>query len=201
MTVLAIPPEMRRRLTTSDVQRMFEIGLIDPHERVELIEGELISRGKSFQAAEDGELAPMSPKHNKHEWLKIRLNRWLTRRLSDDLVLAVESTLYLDERTLVEPDMMIYPANILPEDVRGHDLKLAIEIGDTSLSFDLKTKAALYARYGISHYWAIDAETLETHRHSLPSDDGYQSIRTAARDEPLDLPFAPDLELQLGELK
>lgn len=180
-----IPAQMRRRFTTAEVLRMAETGLLKPQERVELIEGELTL---------------MSPKHNKHEWLKARLVRWLSRRLRDELILAVESTLYLDERSFVEPDLMVYRANLMPEDVRGPDVLLAIEVSDSSLAFDLNVKAPLYARHGVPLYWAIDAETLETTLHAAPGETGYGDVRTLAKDAALTLPFAPEAMLSLGAL-
>src|SRR5215813_13459340 len=93
-----VPDNRRWRFTTADVIRMVETGLLGRDQRVELIEGEL---------------AMMSPKHNRHEWLKARLNVWLARRLPPGLVLAVESTLYLAAQTFVEPDIMTYPEDIL----------------------------------------------------------------------------------------
>lgn len=185
MNAPLIPAEMRRRFTTADVERMVETGLIRPQERVELIEGEL---------------ALMSPKHNRHEWVKVRLNEWLVRRLPSDLILAPETTLYLSERTFVEPDLLIYPRHILPEDVRGPDVTLLIEIGDSSLDFDLNAKAALYARHGIAHYWAVDAETLAAHVHEAPGEDGYAAVRVADKDEALAAPFVSEA-LSLGALR
>jgi hypothetical protein len=39
---------------------------------------------------------------------------------------------------------------------RPGDLRLAVEISDTTLGFDLTTKAELYARAGIVEYWVVD---------------------------------------------
>jgi len=186
MNAPLIPAEMRRRFTTADVERMVETGLIRPQERVELIEGEL---------------ALMSPKHNRHEWVKVRLAEALTPFMKPNgLILAVETTLYLSERTFVEPDLLIYPRHILPEDVRGPDVTLLIEIGDSSLDFDLNAKAALYARHGIAHYWAVDAETLAAHVHEAPGEDGYAAVRVADKDEALAAPFVREA-LTLGALR
>ncbi len=50
----------------------------------------------------------------------------LAARKPRDLRLGVETSLYLDERTFVEPDLCLYPKQILPEDVRGRDVLLAV---------------------------------------------------------------------------
>jgi Uma2 family endonuclease len=46
-------------------------------------------------------------------------------------------------------------------------LHLVVEVADTTLSFDLTTKAALYARAGIVEYWVLDVpgRRLIVHRH------------------------------------
>jgi hypothetical protein len=38
---------------------------------------------------------------------------------------------------------------------KPQDLRLVVEIADTSLSFDLNVKAALYARAGVIEYWVL----------------------------------------------
>jgi Uma2 family endonuclease len=68
-----------------------------------------------------------------------------------------------------EPDLIVLKrsfwefksSNPLPQ-----DLHLVVEISDTTLSFDLTKKAALYARAGIVEYWALDvaARRLVVHR-------------------------------------
>jgi Uma2 family endonuclease len=182
-----IPSGMRRRFTTEDVLRMVETGVLHPDERVELIEGELTL---------------MSPKHNRHEWLKNRTVRWLVPRLPSDLILAVESTLYLSKPSFSEPDLLVYPDRLNSEDVRGPDVDLLIEIGDSSLGYDLNTKAPLYADHGVRHYWVMDAQTLTTHVHQGPTaQGGYSDVCQVKQDEGLQFPFAPALSLCLADLK
>ena len=38
------------------------------------------------------------------------------------------------------------------------DLRMVVEISDTTLRFDMTVKAALYARAGIVEYWVLDIE-------------------------------------------
>jgi Uma2 family endonuclease len=54
------------------------------------------------------------------------------------------------------------------------DIVLVVEIADTTLSFDLRTKAPLYARAGFPEYWVLDSRALIAHRD--PRDGEYQSI-------------------------
>jgi len=54
---------------------------------------------------------------------------------------------------LNKPDTAIPTAQPRPQDIR-----LLIEISDSTRSYDLGTKAALYARAGIPEYWAVCVE-------------------------------------------
>ena len=51
---------------------------------------------------------------------------------------------------------------------RGDELELAVEVADTSVSFDLSRKAILYARAGVQEYWVLDLKRrmLIVHRQS-----------------------------------
>ena len=116
----------RRSFTVAEIRRMVEAGIIAEDENFELIEGELV---------------PMSPKGNQHEVIKAALNRILAQHAPEELRLAIETSLYLDERTFVEPDLCLYPIRILPEEVKGADVLLAIEVAGSSISYDRGLKA------------------------------------------------------------
>lgn len=84
-----------------------------------------------------------------------------------------------------EPDVIVlrqetsnYVGNPRPE-----DLHLVIEISDTSLPFDLKTKAALYARAGIVEYWIIDVSAKRLIVHRNPQGGSYLFVVAYEQDE------------------
>ena len=151
----------RRSFTVAEIRRMVEAGIIAEDENFELIEGELV---------------PMSPKGNQHEVIKAALNRVFARHAPDELRLAIETSLYLDERTFVEPDLCLYPKRILPEDVRGRDVLLAVEVAGSSMSYDRGLKARIYARHGVGELWVVDAATREAWVHRRPEADGHWGI-------------------------
>ncbi|MDZ4790563.1 MAG: hypothetical protein SGJ17_05050 [Hyphomicrobiales bacterium] len=62
---------LRRAFTVADVERMVEVGLIGPEERLEIISGEIV---------------PMSPKGNHHEVLRTTLADYWGRRLPPELI-------------------------------------------------------------------------------------------------------------------
>jgi Uma2 family endonuclease len=80
-----------------------------------------------------------------------------------------------DAVVLARPGTETLGANPKPADVL-----LAIEIADSSLRFDLRTKAALYARAGIEDYWVIDIPGRRIVVHREPSAGRYRSGRPDA---------------------
>lgn len=78
------------------------------------------------------------------------------------------------------------------------DLRLVVEIADTSLNFDLTTKAALYARAGIVEYWVLDVarRRLLVHRDAKAS--GYASIIAYSEHESVAPLAAPQAEFRVA---
>jgi Uma2 family endonuclease len=179
------PALSRRLFTTRDVFRMVEAGIMDEDENVELIHGELVV---------------MPAKKNDHEIVKSALIRWLARNASDDLVLGVETTLYLAEMLFVEPDLMLYPRRLKPQEITGPDITLLIEVSDDSMSRDLGLKAGIYSQYGVADYWVVDAETRRVIVHRRPSDEGYRSVEVFDADAEVAGLRAPALKMRLGDL-
>ncbi len=174
----------RRAFTVKDVLRMVEMGVLGRDERFELIGGEIV---------------PMSPKGIRHEIIKQWVNQTLVKQLSDDFDIIPETTFYLSDDTFIEPDFVIYPAGQLAE-LSPQTCKLAIEIGDSSLSYDLGRKARLYAEFGIQELWVIDANSHETTVHRDPKDGSYGTITQVAKDADLSPRLVPDLTLRLSDM-
>ncbi|HZZ37291.1 MAG TPA: Uma2 family endonuclease [Caulobacteraceae bacterium] len=175
----------RRAFTVEEIWAMQRAGLLDEESPFELWEGELVV---------------MSPKQNRHEIWKRRLDRILQRGLPDELDVAVEPSLYLSDMTFLEPDLLVHPGAILPVDVRGPDVLLVIEVADSSIRKDLNPKARLYAKYGVRHYWVFDAENRRAHLLSEPAEGGYQSAQIVEADGEVTLPFEPALTIRLADL-
>jgi Uma2 family endonuclease len=175
---------VRHRFTVDEVLAMQEAGVID---------------GGDYELI-DGDLCVVAAKKNDHEIVKRRLNAWLIRNLASNLCVAVEASLFLDGSNAPEPDLMVHADALLPEQVRGADVHLLIEIADQTLIKDLRTKAALYATHGVSLYWVIEAATRRTHVHAGPQADGsWTSITVLEADQPLSVPGA-DTAILLSEL-
>jgi Uma2 family endonuclease len=149
---------------------MQSAGVLAPDERLELIEGVLVA---------------MNAKKNNHEIVKNELVELLALRKPKTVRLAVESSLFLAPDCVLEPDILLYRKTLLPEDVRGPDALLVIEIADTSQARDLQVKAPLYARHCVRDYWVVDVAARITTVHRAPGPDGYGEISEQPADAAL----------------
>jgi Uma2 family endonuclease len=175
----------RRVWTRAEIEAMVKAGIIDEDERFELIGGEVV---------------PMSPKGARHELVKLEINRLLMRALGDEFNVLVETTLWLDETSFVEPDICLWPRSIAPVSQRGHDVTLVIEIADTSLAYDLGRKIGIYAAYGVAEVWVINALTLVTRIHRSIGAEGYRDVSEVEPDGTLMPLRHPGLSFSLAGL-
>ena len=175
----------RRIWTVAEIEAIVRAGIIAEDERFELIGGEVV---------------PMLPKGGRHEMVKLELNQHFQRIGPDNLYIAPETTLRLDENSFVEPDFCIFPRSIFPGDLRGYDVLLAIEISDTSLRYDLGRKIGIYGAYGIPEVWVVNADTLVTHVHRQLGAAGYGAILEARPEEDVTATRAPAISMNLSRL-
>jgi Uma2 family endonuclease len=71
-------------------------------------------------------------------------------------------------------------------------LRLVVEVADSTLGFDLRTKAALYARAGIAEYWVLDIAGRRMIVHRNPQAGTYVSVAAYNEDESVAPLAAPD---------
>jgi len=184
-----LPP--RRAFNVDDIRRMVEAGVLHESERIELVEGEIVV---------------MAAKSVVHDLIQNALNLALSKTVSDGLFVGNGSTLQLTEDVLVEPDLAVISRAIYNTDPRSYarptanDVLLIIEISVSSLPYDRKTKARLYARHGIREYWVIDANERRTFVHTRPSGDGWSSIVERGPDDVLTTPAVPGFSFKLGDI-
>jgi Uma2 family endonuclease len=175
----------RRRWLAAEVEQMAEDGYFREDERFELVGGEIV---------------PMSPKGIRHEAIRGVLAFRFSRQAPDDVFVISEPQFNLDDDTYLNPDILVHPARIPTAKVRGGEALLVVEVADTSLRYDLNTKAPIYAVYGVREYWVVNAATLTTMVHRKPSGKGYESVDEVAPAHTLVPLLVPALAVSLGAL-
>ncbi|TFF20404.1 Uma2 family endonuclease [Jiella endophytica] len=175
---------LRRPFTVAEIEAMVAAGIMDEHERVELIGGELV---------------PMSAKGIRHERLKTFVMMELARKLPEDLTFTPETTFRLSIDTFLEPDFVVYEKAGGLETLDGSNALLVIEIGDSSLGWDRGRKAAIYAGFGVRELWVIDAVRLQTRVFREPAPTGYRRIVDLGADAALEAAAIPGLAIRLSD--
>ncbi|MBX9777907.1 MAG: Uma2 family endonuclease [Xanthobacteraceae bacterium] len=185
-----LPP--RRAFTAEDIQRMIDAGVIGEEESFELIEGEIVM---------------MASKSIAHDVIKSALAMTFARCISDDLYVGVENTLQLGRDVLVDPDIAICRRDIYKTadprafaQPRAADVLLVVEIAVSSMDYDRKVKARLYAQHGFREYWVIDALKRITWVHLGPSAGGWSSIVERGPGETLTTAAVPGFAMRLDQI-
>jgi Uma2 family endonuclease len=175
----------RRAFSAQDVLRMQEAGILSDDERFELIDGEIVA---------------MNAKLHAHEFVKSQLVQQIARQGLDEIALWIEASCYLDDDTILEPDLWLTQSDQRLEQLRGPDCLLVIEIADSSVQRDLGLKAPIYARCGVRDYWVVDIPNRCWHVHRTPSPDGFGSIDVLPWDAQPEALLIPGLRLMLPDV-
>ena len=196
MNEIVRPPMMRQstqaaeglprwRWTVAEIDRVAAAGLFTENDRFELIGGEIV---------------PMSPKGLRHERLRTLLNDMWSRMAPMDVVVTGEPQFNIDVDTYVNPDILVHTRSIFVDKVRGPEALLVVEVAETSLSYDIKTKLPIYASHGVPEYWVINAATLQTTIHLEPVGQAYSIEVEFSSDKILVPSLVPALAIALNTL-
>jgi Uma2 family endonuclease len=172
--------------TVAEIERMAAAGFFNEYDQFELLGGEIVPM--------------MSPAGRRHETIRLKLARRMNQLARKDVMIASEPQFNLSLDTYVKPDILVHPDAINTYDLQGADAWLVIEVAETSLSYDLKTKLPLYAAHGVPEYWVVDAATLMTTVHRQPAGNAYAVMEEAPPNARLVPSLAPDLAVSLDEL-
>jgi Uma2 family endonuclease len=171
--------------TVAEIERMAAAGFFTEYDQFELLGGEIV---------------PMSPAGRRHEIIRQEIAYRMTRLAPDDIMVASEPQFNLGPDTFVRPDILVHPRAIKAYDLKGTDALLVVEVAETSLSYDLKTKWSLYALHGVREYWVINAITLMTSVHRQPAGTAYAVKEEVPPRDRLVPVLAPELAVSLAGL-
>lgn len=146
----------RRRFTRDEYYLMADAGVFAPDERVELIEGEVIS------------MAPQGP---EHATIGDPLRDLLVAAFGEGYCVRAQRPLALGKASDPEPDVAVVRGS-WRDYARAHPKTavLVVEVSQSSLAFDRRVKSSLYAASDIPEYWVVDLgrDLLEVYREPMP---------------------------------
>ena len=175
------------RFTAEEYHRMGEVGILPPDVRVELV---------------GGEIKRMPPIHPPHASTVNRLNAVLAAKFQGQSVVAIQNPIQLDDYNEPQPDVSVlrfrddYYGNQHPTPA---DVLLAIEVADTSLSYDRDEKMPLYGRSGIPEAWLVDVQSGTITVFTEPQASGYGQQRVLSRGREIVSVAVEGLRLQVDE--
>jgi len=138
-------PISRMTFTVADYYKMAETGIIKPDDRVELLNGEIIT---------------MSPINSSHAYYVDTMTDLLYDKLDrSKYKIRVQNPISLEDDNEPQPDIVVAKKtsdNYLSKHPNANEVPLVIEVADSSLNLDRTIKAPLFAEAGIVEYWIIN---------------------------------------------
>jgi Uma2 family endonuclease len=120
-------------------------------------------------------------------------------RLQHEIVIDVAPQDYPTSRP--EPDIVALNkpiSAIRNRRANAADIELVVEIADTTLGFDLRTKRDLYARAGIPEYWVLDIQGRRLYVHRNIENGRYALTLEYSESERVEPLAAPGREFIIG---
>lgn len=144
------------RFSVAQYQRMVELGILGPDDKVELLEGYVVNK-MSRDLAHDSAIQRIL-----HTLLRLLPPGWDVR-----IQMAIELS---DSKP--EPDCSIVKGDYSTFRARHPnptDVGLVLEVANTSLDRNIQEKSQIYARSNIVTYWVIDLTNSAVHVFTQPS--------------------------------
>lgn len=184
-----MPTEIiKKRFTVDEYYRMAEAGILQPQDRVELIDGEIIQ---------------MSPIGHRH-WVRVsRTSAMFFTAFGNKAVLSTQSPLRLNEWTEPQPDLIVFKPRsdfYAAKVPTPHDVLFLMEIADTSLIYDRNIKIPLFAAAGIPEVWIEDAKRDVLYVYRNPRGVSYAAVIELRRGDSVSPIAFPDIQFAINEL-
>jgi Uma2 family endonuclease len=171
----------RKRWTRADCNLLERLGMLP--NRYELIDGEIIDK---------------MGQNRPHAIAVTLIIKWLIALFGGDFVQCQLPIGVSDEdrpNYQPEPDASVLrqPTAAYPvEAPNPSEIRLVVEVSDTTLRDDLTTKASLYARAGIPEYWVLDVPSRRLFVHRNPANGVYGLVERFNESESVATEAAPE---------
>ena len=186
---LNLRPDTRPRRAKLSIEQFYlisESGAFDDYAKTELLDGEIHVVNSQFMP-------------------HMRIKRTILFALQESLLatgsqleMGVEGAVELGLDNVPEPDVFIFDGRNAVRGVPDGDVKLIVEVADSSERRDLGKKLKIYARNRVPEYWVAVLRTKRIERFTEPSDGGYARHDSFAFGDRVDSLTLPDIHLAAG---
>lgn len=177
-----------RLITVKEFHQMFEAGILDDAERVELIAGQIVK---------------MTAKGTPHRAIVTCTWKLLENRLGDRVLVCPQEPVQLHDYSEPEPDIAVVradPRYYVDRHPVPSEIYLIVEVADTTLKKDCGLKAIAYAQAGIADYWVLNINARQLHVFRDPTQEGYQSQEVLSQDQSISLLDFPSVSIPVREM-
>ena len=182
------PLRTRRRFTADEFHRMARAGILHEDDRVELLDGEII------------EMAPIG---SRHAATVNRMTRRFNERAAGRFIVSAQNPVRLSNHSEPQPDLMLL-RHRNDEYESAHpgprDVLLVVEVADTTVSSDRRTKLPMYAAAGIPEASLINLPRNSIEVHRGPHDGRYQQVTVYRRGDSITLLALPDITVSVDAI-
>ena len=178
----------KKLFTVDEYYRMADAGILTPHDRVELIDGEIIE---------------MSPIGTRHLGCVNRATRLFTSAFRDRVVVSVQNPLRLSHYTEAQPDVVLLKPRAdeyASKKPAAADVFLVLEVADATLLYDRNVKLPRYAKAGVPEVWIenLQDDLLLVYRD--PVGNAYTTSLVFHRGESVSVIVLPDVVFTVEQL-
>ena len=176
-----------RRFNVQEFYKLAEAGILSEDDRVELL---------------DGQIMVMAPIGENHRTVVDSLAEVFTDQRRSRYRVAVQNPLRIDHQDEPQPDIVLYDRSVIGRHPTPLDVFLIVEVADTSLDYDQRSKVPVYASAGIKEVWIIDLSTysIQTYRDANTSTRRYATVESHARTSWISPLAFPDVRVCLDDL-
>jgi Uma2 family endonuclease len=179
---------VRHAFTVDEWHRMGEAGLFGDSARMEVLDWEVIE---------------MSPIGSPHASCVARLTFLLIEAVGSRALIFPQSPVALDPYSEPQPDIAALAPR--PEGYsRSHpdpsEIRLLIEVADSTLAFDRDVKSRVYARSGVRQTWIVDLAGDQVLVMGSPGPDGYRRVDASSRSGELEIESLAGVRLSVAEV-
>lgn len=153
----------------------------------------------------EGEIIEMSPIGNSHAAVTQPITDILAKAFGNRFTVRSQVPIALgDESTPSEPEPDVAVViggwrDYLNRKPVPSDIKLIVEIAESSLQIDRTVKGMLYAQAGIAEYWIVNLTDIQLEVYREPSETGYLVTHIYKSDDIIEPIFAPGSSIAIAE--